>query len=194
MWHGVCLGGDFFTALVAIDKAIVDRVAREGCPKCDGPLHRSDYDRKPRGGLVGRAGEAFNRRYSLCCGWCRGRALPPSVRFFGRRVYLEVVVLLGCLWALCGDVEAAGVPLRTLQRWLGWWTAVFPSLPTWTELRARFRPPPPDEASLPQSLLERLAHELGPLDVENVLVRAARLLGPVTTQSLPQASRFLRAD
>lgn len=192
MWHGLWLGADFFTALVGIDKALVDDVARGGCPQCDGPLHRSDYDRKPRGGGVGRAGEAFNRRYSLCCGWCRGRALPPSVRFLGRRVYLEVVVLLGCLWALLGDVGAAGVPIRTVRRWIAWWTSAFPSSPTWAVLRARFRPPPPSEASLPQSLLERLAEELGPLDVAHVLVQAARLLAPVTTQSLPDASRFLR--
>lgn len=138
------------------------------------------------------AGEAFCRRFSLCCGWCRRRCLPPSVRFLARRVYLEVVVLLGCVWALCGgDFSAAGVPVRTVRRWLGWWTSVFPGLPTWVELRARFAPPPPDESSLPLSLLEELSVALGPLGAEEVLEKAARLLAPVTTHSCPGASRFM---
>jgi len=42
-----------------LDEAVTRRVAAEGCPVCDGPLHRSDYDRKPRGAtalLVQRSG------------------------------------------------------------------------------------------------------------------------------------------
>jgi hypothetical protein len=192
----MCLVGGVFAALVVIDEDIARRVALAGCPLCGGPLHRADYERKPRGGLVAAAGEAFKRRFSLCCGrrGCRKRALPPSVRFLGRRVYLEVVVLLACLWALCGNVKAAGVPARTVSRWLGWWSGTFPKLPTWLDLRARFPPPPPDEASMPRSFLERLAAELGPHDIEKVLLSAARFLAPVTTQSLPGASRFVRAD
>ncbi len=60
-------------------------MAAKGCPGCEGPLHRGDYERKPRGALVAAASEAFRVRHSLCCGWCRRRALPPSVRFLGRR-------------------------------------------------------------------------------------------------------------
>jgi hypothetical protein len=79
------LGREFFRALVEVDEAVTRRVAAEGCPVCDGPLHRSDYDCKPRGALVAPAGEAFARRFSLCCGreGCRKRAMPPSVRFLG---------------------------------------------------------------------------------------------------------------
>src|SRR5271157_4368665 len=67
----------------------------------DGPLHRSDYDRKPRGALIAPAGEAFVRRFSLCCGreGCRKRATPPSLRFLGRRVYLGAVVLVASMLA-----------------------------------------------------------------------------------------------
>lgn len=194
MWHGLCLGGEFFAGLVAIDKDIVERVALGGCPRCGGPLHRSDYDRKPRGGLMAGAGEEFNRRFSLCCGWCRVRAQPPSVRFLGRRVYLEVVVLVAAMWALSDAAGAAGVPKRTIGRWQGFWTSIFPSLPTWRELRARFAPPPPCDASMPRSFLQRLAEELGPHDIKGVLVKAARLLAPVTTQSCPDAARFLRGE
>ncbi len=51
---------------------------------------------KPRGAEIAGAGEAFKLRHSLCCGrrGCRRRALPPSLRFLGRRVYLEAVVLI----------------------------------------------------------------------------------------------------
>ena len=193
--HEVDLGRDFFAMLVRIDAEIVGRVAEERCPQagCEGPLHRGDYARKPRGALVASAGEAFTMRFSLCCGWCRCRMLPPSVRFLGRRVYFGAVVLLGCLWALCGGIDA-GVPKRTVERWLGWWSSIFPSSPTWRELRARFAPPPPNESSLPASFLERLAAELGPLDDAQLLLKAAQMLAPVTTTSCPRASLFVRAD
>jgi len=196
VFHEVRLHVEFFALLVRIDEEIVGRVAGARCPdpECAGPLHRGDYARKPRGALVAAAGEAFATRFSLCCGWCRCRTLPPSVRFLGRRVYLGAVVLLGCLWALCGGIEAAGVPRRTVRRWLGWWTSIFPALPTWVELRARFTPPPPNEGSLPLSFLDRLAEELGPIDGATLLVKAALLLAPVTTLSCPVASRFVRAD
>jgi hypothetical protein len=48
------LGSDFFERLTEIDKAIVERAAEEPCGDCGGPLYRSDYARKPRGGLLKR--------------------------------------------------------------------------------------------------------------------------------------------
>ena len=69
---------------------------------------------------------------------------------------------------------------------------MFLFVPTWLELRATFAPPPPDVASMPRSFLERLAAELGPLDVDRVLVKAAQLLASVTTQSCANPSRFMR--
>ena len=41
----VDLGGEFFRLLVQFDERITLRVAAEGCPWCDGPLHRGDYAR-----------------------------------------------------------------------------------------------------------------------------------------------------
>lgn len=66
------------------------QVAAAGCPWCEGPLHRSDFDRKLCDGLIVEGGEEFVQRFSLCCGYegCRRRATPPSVRFPGRRFYL----------------------------------------------------------------------------------------------------------
>lgn len=192
MLHGVVVGVDFFTLLVGIDERIARLVAADRC-ECGGPLHRANFERKPRGALIAAAGESFTLRFGLCCGSCRTRTLPPSVRFLGRRVYFGAVVLLASVWALCGSA-GAGVPRRTVRRWLGWWTSIFPTLPMFTELRARFAPPPPDAAALPLSFIERLAEELGPLDVEKILVLAAQLLAPMTTQSCPGASSFLRVN
>ena len=68
MLHELCLGREFFEGLVRYDAQIAAAVARAGCPYCSGPLHRADYERKPRGGRIAEAGEAFDRGFSLCCG------------------------------------------------------------------------------------------------------------------------------
>jgi hypothetical protein len=119
----VDLGREFFTLLEQHDEREVQRVAAEGCPRCDGPLHRGDYDRKPRRALIAPAGAAFVVRFSLCCGreGCRKRAMPPSRRFLGRRVYLGAVVIVASVVARALGVSAesgrvTGVPVRTQQR------------------------------------------------------------------------------
>lgn len=207
MMHLQRLAGEFFGRLEKLDEMIAAAVAEAGCRHCDGPLHRGDYLRKPRGGLIAASGEAFMRRHSLCCGrrGCRKRTLPPSLRFLGRRVYLEVVVLLASAMAQVVStarevVAASGVPWRTLRRWGSWWREVFPRLRLWTELRARFVPPPPDECQLPRSLLVRLSggdqrrNDAGevPTDAETLLA-SARHLAPATTASVVEGSRFVTA-
>jgi len=186
--------------LAEVDLGIAEAVAAARCPHCGGPLHRADYERKPRGALIAAAGEAFTRRFSLCCGrpGCRRRALPPSVRFLGRRVYLEAVVLIASAVALLVETPrqaraATGVAARTLARWRAWWTEAFPTSPTWLELRARFAPPPPDESGLPQTLLDRIVAVAGTTEPSDVLVLAARWLAPVTTRSVADGSRFVAA-
>lgn len=201
MSHESVLGEEWFAGLEEFDRQIAEAVAAAGCRHCGGPLHQGNYERKPRGGHIAEAGEAFTLRYSLCCGreGCRRRALPPSLRFLGRRVYLEAVVLVASALALAletlrGTSEVTGVPARTLRRWHGWWTGSFPSSTSWTELRARFVPPPPAESELPRSLLERAQSVLRAGAVaSDVLLLAARWLSPVTTQSVPDGSRFVSA-
>lgn len=203
MLHDLRLGEEFFAMLWAADAEIAVRVAAAGCPHCGGPLYQANYERKPRGAGIAVAGEAFTLRHSLCCGrdGCRRRATPPSLRFLGRRVYLEAVVLLASVMAqfvaALRDVRAlTRVPGRTLRRWGAWWRSAFPQSSTWFELRARFRPPPPDEAALPASLLVRLGADLDqgelPLSLGDVCQLAARLLAPATTLSVPDGSRFVR--
>lgn len=199
MLHESRVGEEWFATLEEFDRQIAEAVAAEGCRHCGGPLHQGNYERKPRGGHIAGAGEAFRLRHSLCCGreGCRKRALPPSLRFLGRRVYLEAVVLLASSLALALETlrmasEVTGVPRRTLRRWHGWWTGTFPSSAVWTQLRARFVPPPPTESELPRSLLERAeAVSDAGAAVSDVLLLAARWLSPVTTQSVPDGSRFV---
>ena len=207
MLHLQRLAGEFFARLEKLDQMIAAAVAAERCQHCDGPLHQGNYRRKPRGGLVAVAGEAFTLRHSLCCGreGCRRRALPPSLRFLGRRVYLEAVVVLASVFAqtmatVRAAVSASGVPRRTLRRWGTWWREVFPRLPTWVELRARLVPPPPDEALLPRSLVERIGADLrqrgdtgeAPAGAA-VMLLLARCLAPATTGSVVEGSRFVAA-
>lgn len=200
MWHEVLLEGEFFARLAELDEKIARQVAAAGCQHCGGRLHQANYERKPRGAGIAVCGERFPVRHSLCCGsrGCRKRALPPSLRFLGRRVYLEVVVLVAAALALVGPTlravrEATPVPVRTLRRWGSWWTVDFPRSSTWIALRARFTPPPPETAMLPKSLLDWLAASRPRATASEVLSLAARLLAPATTTSVPDGSRFVIA-
>ena len=199
MMPNVELGEEFFSQVLAMDAELSRRVAAAGCPTCGGPLHQAHYQRKPRGGLIAAAGEAFSLRHSLCCGreGCRKRTLPPSFRFLGRRVYLEAVVLLASAavrvaLTLRAASIATGVPGWTLRRWGSWWRTGFSSCSTWRKLRARFRPPPPEEERLPQSLIERFGEGRVGATSSGVCLQAARCLLGVTTASTVDVSRFLR--
>lgn len=167
-----------------VDLAVAARAGR--CPRCAGPLHVADYPRKPRGD-VGELPAGYDTRFSLCCGECRKRATPPSLRFLGRRVYLGTVVVLvsAMLHGVTGRRAAelrrvVGVPARTVARWRTWWQEAFIQTPTWAALRGRLMPPP-QESALPFSLTSRVCV---PLVVERVEV-LMRLLRALTTGSCP---------
>lgn len=115
MSHESMLGEEWFASLEEFDRQISKTVAAGGCGHCGGPLYQSNYERKPRGGQIGEAGEAFKLRHSLCCGrdGCRKRALPPSLRFLGRRVYLEAVV-----GALASTPRSGGKRCHVHGMWL----------------------------------------------------------------------------
>jgi hypothetical protein len=188
------LASEFFKGLTTIDTAIVARAAEEPCRDCGGPLYRGDYPRKPRGGLLAIAAEAWGRRFSLCCGrdGCRHRATPPSVRFLGRRVYVGAIVVLASAVALAAvtvsaGVRTTGVPARTTRRWLRWWRGPFTASGPFVDLSARLVPAP-DRARLPASLLERLAG-----DEPSAIAKLLAWVAPLTTTSCPGGSRFVRA-
>lgn len=184
-----------FAALAHADASLAAAVAARGCPFCGGPLHVANYLRKPRGGLFAEVGSDLSLRYSLCCGrpGCRRRVLPPSLRFLGRRVYLEVVMLFASVWAqvakgLRTAARQTGVSARTLGRWLRWWREEVPRLGWWAELRSRLAAPAPDETALPHSLLLHL----GRIACGEPLVwLVAKCLAPATTW-LADVTRFVR--
>lgn len=190
---------EFFEQLKVMDERLAAAVAAARCPHCGGPLHRSNYDRKPRGGVLCGAGETAYLRYSLCCGrrGCRKRTLPPSLRFLGRRVYLGAVVVIASALALLqtglhAASTASGVPVRTLVRWRAWWTNDFASSLAWAEVRARFASPTPDESTLPLSMLDRI-HVMQGRDppLTKTMTAMARHLAAVTTP-FAQTTQFVR--
>jgi len=108
------------------------------------------YVRKPRGGPADLP-EAYAVRLSYCCGWegCRRRVLPPSVLFWGRRVYWGAVLLVltalreGRGTGITADRLRAcfGVTRLTLVRWRRYFRACFPQTPIWRRLVGRLAPP-----------------------------------------------------
>ena len=185
MWHELRPDVEFLKTLEAGDAEAVAWVKSGGCAHCGGPLYRSDYWRKPRGGLLVPGVEGLWLRFSLCCGaeGCRKRTTPPSLRFLGRRVYLEVAVLLAGVIAL--TVRRAqelrrqtGIPERTIRRWALWWQTTFTDTEPFLEANAR-AVGGLVVAQLPESLLSRF-EGAGPLAI---LKRAMRWLSPLTTTS-----------
>jgi hypothetical protein len=81
---------DFFQDLRQLDFDLFIAAKAKRCPQCGGKLDTSNFPRKLRD-----AGEE-QRRFSLCCRseGCRKRITPPSLRFFGRKVYSAWVVIL----------------------------------------------------------------------------------------------------
>jgi hypothetical protein len=191
----ITLDREFFAFLEQEDGRIAEQVAAAGCPECGGPLHRSDYERKPRGALLAPEGESSIERFSLCCGreGCRKRAMPPSLRFLGRRVYLEAVVVVASVVAQAAATvktaeaakRATGVPARTTRRWLAWWQGAFVSTEVFVALRARLIGV--EVERLPSSLMERLGGSW-----PERLRAVAMQLAPLTTSSVADGARYLR--
>ena len=193
MFDQIELVREFFERMTEIDEAITARVAAAACPFCGGPLHRGDYARKPRGGLFAIAAETFTRRFSLCCGrdGCRRRAMPPSVRFLGRRVYVGAVVIVASVVALTARTASAirratGISPRTARRWLRWWRGPFLETRVFAALSARFVPAVSRD-ELPASVLARM-----PDPVDTKLACLLGWLAPLTTASVRDGARFVR--
>lgn len=186
MCHWLSAEGKFWSRLLCADAQVAEKVRESGCRHCGGPLHRADYPRKPRGEL-GDAEAAFCRRHSFCCGTCRRRTTPPSVRFFGRKVYVGQLVVAACLaWqAVRGAVKkrVGIVPLRTVLRWLAWWRQDMPQTRLWKAERAFLLPPVMLE-ELPRSLVGRFGKGLSAISM------TLSFLSPLTTQS----ASFTRVD
>lgn len=169
----------FYGRLERCDEEIALERRARGCT-CGGPLHQAHFLRKPRGEPAG-VGPMFGRRYSYCCGRCRRRTTPESLRFLGRKVYVAAVVLLlpAASRRARPDLVAAlrkalGPSVRTLRRWLGWWTEIFTRTSFWKAARARLMPPV-EEAELPASLVERFTGGDDQADIQRTLTFIGRL-------------------
>jgi hypothetical protein len=153
----------FWALLLRLDEDLAAEARAAGCPHCGAPLHSGHYPRKPRGIARSVLGAAYEHRLSFCCSreGCRRRVTPPSVRFFGRRVFLgALVVLVSALSrGLTGKrrawlAEQIGAGADTLERWRRWWRVVFPTTRCWQARRGQWLPPPAPE-DLPVGLLAR---------------------------------------
>lgn len=175
MWHGFCADVTFCAALLRIDEMLVALVKLRGCAECGGRLDRADYPRKPRGAEIAAFGESWTRRFSLCCArdGCRSRATPPSVRFFGRRIYLGVVVLVTPMVLLTSTV-----PRRTIRRWLRWWQTEFPETPFFRGARG-YLAGHLDRDALPKALIDRWRGVAA-----DRVTSALHFLSPLTTGSV----------
>lgn len=169
-----------FPFLATIDEELAALERAKGCARCGSrQFHCGDYPRKPRGcPAVFR--EAFGKRLSICCARCRKRLTPPSVRFFGRRVYVAPALALvsprGTSSGPCLSREL-GVPVRTVQRWRRWWREGFRVSPFWQLRRADFVQV--CEEGVPASLLERFQAQ----SLAERLLLFLRFLSPLSTSA-----------
>jgi len=155
-------------------------------PFCGGALHSADYERKPRGGPPD-LDEAFEKRFSLCCSreGCRRRVMPPSVRFWGRRVYLAPVVLLVTALRQGRNPDATleklkalcGVWRSTIKRWQRYFKELFPHSASWRRLSGRLMPPVAVD-DLPRALLTRFYRACGLAETAMVQCLQVFALGP----------------
>lgn len=167
MWHELLGDARLYELLLRVDVDLAREAQRQRCPHCGGPLHVSNFPRKPRGEELPKAlSDAYALRLSFSCGQegCRLRTTPPSVRFFGRRVYLAAIVVLvtglrhgatGSRAAALGAHLSSRISRQTMNRWVGWWRETFPATRCWVALRGLFSPSP-SLMGLPMSLLTRV--------------------------------------
>lgn len=135
-----------FHLLHRIDIDLANQMQQGRCPYCNGPLHYSNYTRKPRGG-PDKIPDEYLMRFSLCCGsaQCRRRSLPPSCRFMGRRVYWGGVILVVMTLKQNRPHGASArrlqelfeVTPQTLKRWMAYFRDEFPVSTQWQRLRGR---------------------------------------------------------
>jgi hypothetical protein len=180
------LSASLYVLLHAMDAAVAAAVRAAGCQKCGGPLHQSTYPRKLRGLPSGADAEV--KRLSLCCGveGCRSRHTPPSVLFFGRKVYTSAVVVLCCIGRsdcspnVMRRLRALfGVTTRTVLRWRAMWRVELPQTSWWQTVRGLL-PADVDETGLPGAVLK----QFGPLGDAQTWVAFLRWTAPLTARSV----------
>ncbi len=175
--------GMYSKFVLELDQKEAERYAQmsNGC-HCGGALHRSDYPRKLRGFKT----QEQVKRISYCCNveGCRKRYTPISVRFFGRRAYYRIAVIL--LPAMLHGIEMAnvhalreqlGVDRRNLERWRQWWLVSFVASPFWRVHKNQY--PSVDQHTMPLSLIQAQGFNLNQTEQdEDVIIEILKFFIP----------------
>ena len=182
--HGLLENVEFHERLFRTDVELAEQIQRRGCRRgdCRGRLHRSDFPRKIRGLAVDDASSSASR-IGLCCGWCRRRVLPPTVRFFGRSSYAFIAALVAVATTLAtgiaSGVRLVGAAWATVARWIGFLQCDLACRREWQAGRGRLPAVLPIE-QLPLSLVE----VFGAVESDDAWHSALRWLSPITTTPL----------
>jgi hypothetical protein len=181
MLHKLRIDANFHLQLFKLDQTILAETAEAGCPYCSGPLHQAHYPRTPFGVPV-EMRKHYEKRFSLCCGQCRRRTTPQSVRFLGPRRFVAFVMVLLSSQKACPTEKRLErlftrfniqFSLSTWKRWRKWWKETFPVSALWREIRGLF--------------VQQNAISFYPTDVlrqfsDNRLLRFLRLIAPLSVQ------------
>ena len=181
MYREILRDARFFELLLTIDEQRCQDARGRRCRYCGGPLYSAHFARKPQGGpRPAELPEGYEIRFDLCCGRCRKRTLPESVRFLGRKVYFAVVVAVATVVARGADRGAMrllrqqlGVSWNTVKRWKTWWQQLTGSA-FWQRIRGTL-PIDLQVGDPPKSLLDRF--DGSPAER---MQRLLELLAPVT--------------
>ncbi len=171
-----------FQLLHRIDIDLADQQQRGGCPHCSGPLHYSNYLRKPRGG-PGTLPYEIDIRLSLCCAneGCRRRTLPPSTLFMDRKVYFRSVILIVLTlrhnkpqeYSKARLIRLFGISRKTINRWLVFFSELFPRSNLWKMIRGRISSSVQNN-NLPGSLVNYFLQHIQ--TTEEAIINCNRLL------------------
>jgi hypothetical protein len=137
---------ELFKILFFIDTDLAERFRLKACPHCGAPLHSANYPRSPRGGPE-NIPDQWLIRHSFCCSneHCRRRALPPSCRFWDRKVYWGSVILVALTlrqgrhegYSINKLTKKFGVSRHTLKRWITYFQEVFPISHRWKRIKGQ---------------------------------------------------------
>lgn len=173
---------NLFSLLHRIDIDLAEQQQKAGCPFCGGPLHHSNYQRKPRGG-PDTLPEDICLRFSLCCGneQCRRRTLPTSILFMDRRVYFRSVILIITTlrqnkpqrYSKANLMRMVGVSRKTINRWLKYFRDIFPRSNLWKTIRGLVSSTVKND-NLPGSLTDHFLQNVP--SVEEAIVNCLSLL------------------
>ena len=148
MSHKFLQEASFHSLLNKIDQELSDNAHEEPCSHCGGRLHQSNYPRSPFG-IALPFRKNYEERLSLCCGKCRKRTTPPSIRFFGRRRFPAPLILLISILTLgINDKRLSQVKRHfgitvsksTWDRWRRWWRESFMTTAFWQQARGLLPP------------------------------------------------------